>query len=57
MSKKHYITIARVLFENKSPFQLCCDLAIQFKADNGAFDIERFLNACGYPNSDYLLPV
>ena len=57
MSKKYYITVAKVLFENKAPFQLCSDLAVQFKADNQLFDIERFLNACGYPNSDYLLPV
>jgi len=56
MSKKHYITVARVLFENKAPFQLCCDLAVQLKADNGSFDIERFLAACDYPNMDHLLP-
>ena len=48
MSKKHYITVAKVLSENKAPFQLCSDLAIQFKADNGAFDINRFLTACGH---------
>jgi len=48
MSKKHFISIARVLFENKAPFQLCSDLAIQFKADNSAFDINRFLTACGH---------
>jgi len=48
MSRKHYITIARVLFENKSSFQLCSDLAVQFKADNSSFDIDRFLTACGH---------
>ena len=48
MSKKHYITVARVLFENKADFQLCSDLAVQFKNDNGAFDINRFLTACGH---------
>jgi hypothetical protein len=48
MSKKHYITVARVLYENKSPFQLCSDLAVQFKNDNRLFDINRFLSACGH---------
>ena len=48
MSRKHYITISRVLFENKSSFQLCSDLAVQFKNDNSAFDINRFLTACGH---------
>ena len=48
MSRKHYITVAKVLSENKAPFQLCSDLAIQFKADNSAFDIDRFLIACGH---------
>ena len=48
MSKKHYITVAKVLSENKAPFQLCSDLAIQFRADNSAFDIDRFLIACGH---------
>lgn len=48
MSKKHYIMLARVLSENKANFQLCSDLAIQFKADNQAFDIDRFLIACGH---------
>jgi hypothetical protein len=48
MSKKHYITVAKVLFENKAPFQLCSDMAIQFKADNRLFDTDRFLTACGH---------
>jgi hypothetical protein len=48
MSRKHYITVARVLYENKAPFQLCSDLAVQFKADNSSFDINRFLTACGH---------
>lgn len=48
MSKKHYIMMAKVLNENKASFQLCNDLAIQFKADNGNFDINRFLTACGH---------
>jgi len=48
MSRKHYITVAKVLSENKASFQLCSDLAIQFKADNSAFDIDRFLIACGH---------
>ena len=46
MSKKHYIMLAKVLSENKAPFQLCSDLAIQFKSDNRLFDINRFLTAC-----------
>ena len=57
MSKKHYIMLARVLKGNNAPFELCCALSSEFKQDNGLFDIERFLAACGYPNSDYLLPV
>ena len=48
MSKKHYISIARVLLVNKSSFQLCSDLAVQFKNDNRLFDINRFLTACGH---------
>ena len=48
MSKKHYIMLARVLFENKAPFQLCSDMAIQFKNDNRLFDTDRFLTACGH---------
>ena len=48
MSRKHYITVAKVLSENKANYQLCSDLAIQFKADNSAFDIDRFLTACGH---------
>jgi len=48
MSKKHYIMLAKVLSENKAPFQLCSDLAIQFKSDNRLFDINRFLTACGH---------
>jgi len=48
MSKKHYISIARVLSENKAPFQLCSDMAVQFKNDNRLFDINRFLSACGH---------
>ena len=57
MSKKHYIMLASVLKGNNAGFELCCKLSTEFKKDNGLFDIERFLNACGYPNSDYLLPV
>jgi hypothetical protein len=48
MSKKHYIAISKVLFENKSSFQVCSDLAVQFKNDNRSFDINRFLSACGH---------
>jgi len=48
MSKKHYITVAKVLSENKATFQLCSDLAVQFKNDNRLFDINRFLTACGH---------
>ena len=48
MSKKHYIIVAKSLFENKAPFQLCSDLAVQFKNDNRLFDINRFLTACGH---------
>ena len=48
MSKKHYISIARVLLVNKSSFKVCSDLAVQFKNDNGSFDIDRFLTACGH---------
>jgi len=48
MSKKHYIMLARVLFENKADFQLCSDMAVQFKSDNKLFDIDRFLTACGH---------
>ena len=57
MSKKHYIMLAKVLKGNNAPFELCCALSSEFKQDNELFDIERFLAACGYPNSDYLLPV
>jgi hypothetical protein len=48
MSKKHYIMLARVLYENKANFQLCSDMAVQFKNDNRLFDINRFLTACGH---------
>jgi hypothetical protein len=48
MSKKHYIIVAKSLFENKASFELCSDLAVQFKADNRLFDIDRFLTACGH---------
>ena len=48
MSKKHYIIIAESLKSNKAPFQLCSDLAVQFKNDNRLFDINRFLTACGH---------
>lgn len=48
MSKKHYIMVAKSLLENKAPFQLCSDLAVQFKNDNRLFDINRFLTACGH---------
>ena len=48
MSRKHYTFIAKTLSENKAPFQLCHDLAIEFKSDNSAFDINRFLVACGH---------
>ena len=48
MSKKHYMFIAKTLSENKAPFQLCSDLAIEFKSDNPSFDINRFLTACGH---------
>jgi len=48
MSKKHYIIVAKSLSENKASFQLCSDLAIQFKNDNRLFDINRFLSACGH---------
>jgi len=48
MSKKHYISIARVLLVNKSSFKVCSDLAVQFKNDNRLFDINRFLTACGH---------
>ena len=57
MSKKHYIMLARVLKGNNAEFTLCTSMAVEFKKDNQAFDIERFLSACGYPNMDYLLPV
>ena len=49
--------LASVLKGNNAGFELCCKLSTEFKKDNGLFDIERFLNDCGYPNSDYLLPV
>lgn len=48
MSKKHYIMLAKVLFENNASFQLCSDIALEFKADNQNFDINRFLDACGH---------
>lgn len=57
MSKKHYIMLAKVLKSNKAPFTLCTALSIELQKDNGSFDIERFLDACGYPNMDYVLPV
>lgn len=48
MSKKYYIMLARVLSENKASFQLCSDMAVQFKSDNRLFDTDRFLTACGH---------
>ena len=40
--------LARVLFENKAPFQLCSDMAVQLRNDNLNFHIDRFLTACGH---------
>ena len=57
MSKKHYIMLAKVLKGNNAEFTLCTSMAVELKKDNGSFDIERFLSACGYPSNDYLLPV
>ena len=57
MTRKHYIMLAKVLSDNKADFTLCTSMAVEFKKDNGSFDIERFLAACGYPSNDYLLPV
>ena len=48
MSKKHYIMVAKSLFESKADFLLCSNLAVQFKNDNRLFDINRFLTACGH---------
>jgi hypothetical protein len=57
MSKKHYIMLASVLKRNNASFVLCGNLAGELKKDNNSFDIERFLNACGYPSNDYIMPV
>jgi hypothetical protein len=57
MSKKHYIMLASILKGNNAEFTLCTNMAVEFKKDNQAFDIERFLSACGYPSNDSLLPV
>jgi hypothetical protein len=56
MSRKHYIMLASVLKRNNASFELCGNMASELSKDNGSFDIERFLNACGYPNMDYLVP-
>jgi hypothetical protein len=48
MSRKHYIIVAKSLFESKADFLLCSNLAVQFKNDNRLFDINRFLTACGH---------
>jgi hypothetical protein len=48
MSKKHYIMLASVLKSNNASFELCSDMAVQFKNDNRLFDINRFLTACGH---------
>jgi hypothetical protein len=60
-SKKHYVAIAREIAELLKDLEgsnaainavvlLASRLACIFKADNPAFDRERFLRACGVSN-------
>ena len=59
LSKKHYQEIARILRANASYTSdkasaewlgVCQELADYFQQDNRAFDIEKFLLACGFYN-------
>ena len=54
LSRKHYKMIAKVIQDNTNlhPYthidkdNLINDLCAEFKADNGLFSRERFINAC-----------
>lgn len=48
MSKKHYIAIANLLYEQGVDRELCESLASYFKQENRAFDFNRFMVACGF---------
>lgn len=56
-SRKDYVAIAAILLKARTPdddisLQLTYDIAIQiadyFRKQNGAFDEDRFLKACGF---------
>ena len=57
LSRKDYVAIANVLNTVRTTTQnqeyiistIARELADHFKADNGAFDRDRFYEACGYP--------
>lgn len=51
MTRKHFIALARICKENKerpmTPEELAEEIADFCRSENGNFDRQRFLTACG----------